>query len=467
MKERAKITNGNLSIKAKFYVAFACLALCAFFFIPNQAHAFCKDCASEVNDLDPNVWQESEDNFDERIEQEFFELQEFLLDELWNQSVLPVMFDMADQFTAIAIQQAMIVGTFFDAENQLAAQRKLQELTARAHKDYHPSIGMCEFGSVMKSLAATEFKTEIVSNVLAQRSLDRQLGKSETSGKYGAGIIQDNRIEHFRQNFCNSQDRASALAAVCTDLDWATNVLTEEQRAKIDKDIDYVSLVEGANNLKIDFTNQVISDGTIDNIDEENILALASNLFGHYNMPRPPSLGLRNFDDNRLSLMQRAYMDMRSVVAKRSVAENSLYAIAAMKSQGYIEPDTPGPGGVTDVASARIYMEHILRELGVTDSNGDGDTQDEILQILGEHPSYHAQMEVITKKMFQNPDFYTSLYDKPANIERKTVALQAINLMQKFDVLKSSLRDEASMSILLEIAISNLQSEIEDAIKGL
>lgn len=455
------------TVSVKSYIVFLCFAFCAIILAPQNAYAFCKDCASEVQDLDPSVWQQSQDNFDARIEEEFLQLEEFLLDEFWNQSILPVLFDMADQFTAVAIQQAMIVGMFFDAENQLAAQRKLQELTAKAHKDYHPSIGMCEFGSVMKSLAATEFKTEIASNVLMQRSLDRQLGKSETSGKYGAGITQDNRIEHFVQNFCNSQDRASALAAICTDLDWTTVVLTQEQRARIDKDIDYMSLIESANNLSIDFTNQVINDGTIDNSDEENVLALASNLFGHNNLPRPPSLALRNYEDKRLSLMQRAYMDMRSVVAKRSVAENSLYAIASMKSQGYIEPTTPGPGGTTDVASARIYMEHILRELGVTDSNGDGDTQDEILQILGEHPSYHAQMEVITKKMFQNPDFYTNLYDKPANIERKTVALQAINLMQKFDILKSALRDEASMSILLEISISELQAEIEDAIKGL
>lgn len=461
----------NKQIAALFLKKLSLLAVMALvsLAVSSPAMAICANCENMVDRADSDVWMESQDNFDARIEQEFLELEEFLLDELWNQSVLPVMMDIADQFTAVAIQQAMIIGMFIDAENQLAAQRKLQELQARASKDYHPSDGMCRFGSVMKSLAATEFKTEIVSDVLMQRSLDRQLGKTETIGKYGTEMAEENRLYQFKTLFCDSQDRGSALSAICTDLDQTTVALNADQTSRLDNDIDYLRMIESANNLKIDFTNQVIyTTGAtgIDNRDEEDVLALSANLFAHENLPRPPSRALWNKDDSRLSLMQRAYMDMRSIVAKRSVAENSLYAIAAMKSQGYIEPTDPGPGGVTDVASARIYMEHILRELGVTDANASGDNQDEILQILGEHPSYHAQMEVITKKMYQNPDFYTNLYDKPANIERKTVALQAVNLMQKFDVLKSALRDEASMSILLEIAISNIQAEIETAIVG-
>ena len=73
-------------------------------------------------------------------------------------------------------------------------------------------------------------------------------------------------------------------------------------------------------------------------------------------------------------------------------------------------------------------------------------------------------MEVLTKKIYQNPDFYTNLYDKPANVERKGVALQAIGLMQKFDLFKSYLRNEASLSILLELAVMDLQEEVENEI---
>jgi hypothetical protein len=77
-------------------------------------------------------------------------------------------------------------------------------------------------------------------------------------------------------------------------------------------------------------------------------------------------------------------------------------------------------------------------------------------------PSYYAQMEVLTKKIYQNPDFYTNLYDKPANVERKEVAMQAIGLMQKFDLFKSYLRTEASLSVLLETSIQDLQDKVQD-----
>ena len=73
-------------------------------------------------------------------------------------------------------------------------------------------------------------------------------------------------------------------------------------------------------------------------------------------------------------------------------------------------------------------------------------------------------MEILTKKAYQDPRFYTNLYDKPANVERKGAAIQAIGLIQKFDMLKSYLRTEASLSILLELAVEELQDEIEDAI---
>ena len=42
--------------------------------------------------------------------------------------------------------------------------------------------------------------------------------------------------------------------------------------------------------------------------------------------------------------------------------------------------------------------------------------------------------------------------------------MQAIGLMQKFDLFKSYLRSEASLSILLELAVMDLQQEIEDEI---
>lgn len=439
------------------------MALMTLFGFSSTSYALCSNCTLMVNLKDSSDWKQSENNYDSRINNEWLALERFIVHEMWEQSILPAMMLAAEQFTAVALQQAMAIGMFIDAESQMDAQRLLQEIRARASKDYHPSIGMCEFGSLMKSIAATERRGEVTAVILAQRSQDRQLGQENTSGTYGNDLDHDVRIMHFKNLFCDEHDRGSALSSACSAIAWTNTSFNAEARVRMNKDIDYFSLVDSPWTLKLDFMNEDILDVSaplnpkIHNEDEEHLLAMAGNLYAHTTFPRIPARLLINKIDEELTTMQKAYMDMRAIVAKRSVAENSFYAISVMKAEGNrLKPPTGAGGPDSLPMSARIYMESILKELGVPSA--------EVLKLLGDNPSYYAQMEVLTKKLYQNPDFYTNLYDKPANVERKTVALQAIKLMQKFDVLKSSLRNEASMSILLELAVIDLQREIEDQI---
>lgn len=425
----------------------------------SQKAQACCFCDLVVNLMDPMVWEEAEEEFDEKLNDEFIRMERFFVHEFWEQRVLPSMMLMAEQFTVVAIQQAMAIGTFIDAQNQLETQQLLQELRARAHKDYHPSTGMCEFGSLMKGIASSERLGEMTSIVLSQRSQDRQVGAAYSSGNYGEDLDQQNRIAHFANTFCDEKDRDSALTGLCSALVWDGS-FTPEERNRMDKDIDYFSLIDSPWTLSIDFTNRRVLDTTstpnVRNQDEENVFAIASNLFGHELFPRPPVGTLFNDPQRELTSMQRAFMEMRSILAKRSVAENSFNAIASMKAEGIRY--TP-PSGTVEPNRSRVFMQSVLEGLGVPSAD--------VLRILGDNPSYHAQMEVLTKKLYQNPKFFTDLYDKPANVERKGVALQAIKLMQKFDMLKSFLRNEATFSVLLELAVIELQGEIEDQIKGI
>ena len=439
----------------------------------SQAQALCYFCQLMVNQADPTIWQEAEDEFDEKIDQEFKNLQRFIVHQMWEQSILPVMMLGAEQMTVFALQQAMAIGMFIDAESQMDAQLMLQELRAKAHKDYHPSVGMCEFGSLMKSIAASERRGEVAAVVFAQRSQDRQMGQADTAGRYGQGLDQDVRIWQFRELFCNEKSRNAELEqskgewtglvyACSSATEWADAGFDQPARLRMDKDIDYFSLMDSPWTMKINLTNREIEDTSanpqIHDQDEEHVMAMASNLFAHETFPRIPARLLQNRPSEELNSAQKGLMDMRSIIAKRSVAENSFYAISALKAQGHqVVPSSTPPDFVP--MNARLYMEHILAELGVPAA--------EIMTLLGENPSYYAQMEVLTKKLYQNPDFYTNLYDKPANVERKTTALQAIKLMQKFDILKSSLRAEASVSVLLELAVMDLQGEIEDQIRAI
>lgn len=451
-------------------------------FVPtSQINAACTRCESSINSEADDLWEESQDNFDGYIDREFRRLENFVAQEVWANNVLPVFMDMATEFTMVAMYQAMIVGMFIDAESQLTAQRLLQEMQANTHKRYQPSIGMCEFGSVSKSLGATEIRSEAFAMILSKRSIDRQMGMGATAGAEGGEFDKKNRIIHFGQVFCNEKDRESAieynrigvgadlpsvplpslatgLTTVCASTNWDTGFDADE-RARLNMDIDYFTLMDQPWTMKIDFTNNRILNASatppIRNEDEEHVLAMNSNLFGHDLFPRIPANVLQNRPQETISPIQRTFMDMRSIIAKRSVAENSFFSIAALKAEGYRRED-PSTGDPTE-PSARPYMEHIMEELGVPTA--------EVATLFGDNPSYFAQMEILTKKLYQNPDFYTNLYDKPANVERKTVAIQAVKLMQKFDMLRSFLRNEATVSVLLEVAIVDLQNEIEDEIQ--
>lgn len=441
-------------------VLFVFLSMAAVIYMPQKAHA-CLPCEFAIELAEPIVWEEVIEEFNEKIEEEFKRLQTFIIENIWERTVLPSMMLSAEQFSVVAMQQAMSVGMFIDAEIQMDSQRLLQELRAQAHKDYHPSIGVCEFGSMMKSMATTEIKGEAQAVILSQRSLDRQLGQVDVAGTYGGSLSRSGRINQFRVKFCNVMDRGSALTSFCDeDIRWDDGDFAGEQRGRTDKDVDYFNLFDAPRTMTIDLTNTEIIETTddINNEDEEHFIAMAANLFGHDNFARIPPRILEERAGQKVTNSQQAYLDMRSIIAKRSVAENSFYSIAALKAEGN-RREVSG-STTTDPMRSRQYMIHVLRELGVP-------TSAEALTLLGENPSYYAQMEILTKKMYQNPDFYTNLYDKPANIERKATAMQAIKLMQKFDMLESFIRNEASTSILLELAIIDLQKEIEDEIAGL
>lgn len=453
------------------------------------AHALCGNCELFVNLADDEIWLEAENGFDTEINNAWLGFQRFIVHQMWEQSILPAMMLMAEQMTAVALQQSMLIGMFIDVEVQLKTQRLLQEIRAQAHKDYHPSEGMCTFGSLMKGVAASERRSEVTAVILAQRSQDRQLGQRDTAGRYGYDLDFDNRIWQFKNYFCDEKERGYALElreglslgiglgfgdaddilySCSGNMRWVNNTdFDADERTMMNKDIDFFRLVDFPWTLSLDLRVGTYPDATlfplsfddtikasdIRSIDNMPVFAMATNLYAYDTFPRvPPRLLARDKGD--LTPMQEAYMDMRSIVAKRSVAENSFYAIAGMKAEGH-KDYSADPNDPTD---SRVYMEHILAELGVPASD--------ILPLLGEYPSYYSQMEILTKKLYQNPKFYTDLYDKPANVQRKTVAMQAIKLMQKFDMLKSMLRGEANFSILLEIAVMDLQGEMEEEIKN-
>lgn len=368
----------------------------------------------------------------------FLHRQIFMDTNFWQQTMLPSLMQAGVTFSAIGSYQVSIVGMFIDAREQLESQRLLQRLHARAHKDYQPSIGMCEFGTRVTTLASSERQSEVNARLLSQRSTERLLGGAGTATQGGVSGDVIGRLNKYRTVFCDARDNNNSLDELCPQLTAAA--MTAAEKEQMNQDLDYQRLI--ADPLTIPLN--LIPAGA-PNDEEEAILAMSANLYGFEGFERAEYAELQNDPNQDVTSIQQAYMDVRATAAKTKVAENSFNAIVGMKSEG-------------STNASRTFMVSYLEELGMPTADID--------QFLGDNPSYYAQMEILTKKAYQSPLFYTNLYDKPANVERKGVAMQAVGLIQKFDLLKSYLRTEASLSVLLELAVLQLQREVEDNILG-
>jgi len=344
---------------------------------------------------------------------------------------------MTEQLSAVMVQQTLIIGAFLDAKMQLTVQRKMQELMARAHKDYHPSEQICRIGTFVKSISHTETKSELNKQALNKLLMEDYLG---VDGHYtfdGENSAIPMRIKQYQEKYCDPRDNNRQLQLFCSAHDNLTS-LTNAQRSRLNKDIDYARTMYSKLTYNADFSDATATD------DEEDLIALARNLY-YPEMIYSPTSELVANDVSQ-------HYKSRSYAAKQNVAHNSFINIVGMKSSA-----PAGPAGAAPLTedSGWTYMKALLREFGVDDGNASGSTDDEINAILGDRPSYYAQMEVLTKKIYQSPNFYTNLYDKPANVDRIGASLDAISIMSQRDRFDSMLRTEMLAALLVEEAIVN------------
>ena len=338
---------------------------------------------------------------------------------------------MTAQLATTGMQQVEIIGTFFDAKHQLETQRLFQQLTAQAHKDYHPSEGLCEFGTFARSLSPSMRNVDLTAQAYSKRAVERQMLHKDRPSAEGPLSDYKSRLGQFIEKYCNKLDNSGNLDLLCQK----GNPKTELKN----KDVNYTALIEAPLTLDVDFSK----DGTDQSDDEDAIFALGANLFAHTVMPTVPATSLidEKTGEPAYGGAAKHYQDSRSVTAKRSVAVNSFAAIIGLKSKGDTE--------------SQPFIYALMKEMGGKDMD-----VETIKQLLGERPSYNAQMKVLTQYLYQQPNFYANLYDKPANVLRNDVAMQAAELMQKRDIYRSLLRAEVILATMLETALITEQEKV-------
>lgn len=371
---------------------------------------------------------------------------QWMLDVFFKQQVLPALMSFTEQMSAVAMHQTMIFGTFLDAKDQLETQRLVQELQVEAHKDYQPSEDFCYFGTNTRSLASSEAKAQFNAYMLSRRQMARHLGQYNIGGALSQDEDKEGRWEQFKMRYCDPQDNnwlssqpASGLALAC----GPNGPLFPEYT---NADVDYTRLIENARTITLDSGGEIDFAASSNSLGEEAVMALGNNLYGH-------NVLTRQFGKEQLrrTELQQLYLALRSVAAKRAVAENSFNAIVSMKSTGTTD-------NLSSTADTWKFLGSVLAELGVPEA--------EIDDMIGRSPSYYAQLEILGKKIYQSPNFFSNLYDTPTNIKRKSVAMKGIELMLDRAIYESQIRQEMVSSVLLSARLHEPFKEANKNLQG-
>lgn len=362
----------------------------------------------------------------------FVRYKDWLINDYFDNYIYKALLNMTQQLTAVGASQVMMIGMMLDAKIMLETDRVLQTLAAEAHRDYRPSAELCTIGTAARGLASGERNAQMSAQTLSRLSLDRQLGNGKTGASASAALDRNSRLRAFKERYCDPSDNNNGLRSVCLPAPAGS----DPQR--INRDVDFTRTVSLARTLDVDFDDNVQTDH------ESDVVALGAYLYAHDIPKRPTTSVLKNKDN------QDEYMDWRAIVAKRSVAQNSYHSIIGMKSAGN-----------GDYTHNTRYVAAILAQLGMPQADA------EKFIAPGDQPSYYALMEVLAQKIYQDDAFYTNLYDAPANVKRKDVAMQAIGLMLDRDTYRSELRYESMLSVLLEMELVKYQRAVQNRLNPL
>lgn len=366
--------------------------------------------------------------------------QNWWIDLFFIEYLLPALQMMTEQLVGLMMNQALSIGAMIDAKHQMETQMLFDQLKARAHKDYQPSMSMCIFGTNVRSLAAADRNTVLSTTILSNRPIDRQLGTEYTAAAEGPYVDRQRRLGQFIETFCDPNYNNRIDGRPLTGLTMLCGEhMDEGTRWVRNMDVDFTRTIMMPRTLRLDMVNHD------DNDDAEAVFAMAANLYSHDVLSRITGAQLQ--DEGALNEI----MDIRALAAKRSVAQQAFHSIVGLKTMG-----TKNEDGDDSLSSedTRGYMAIIMEDMGI--EPGD------IPRILGERPSYFAQLEFLAKTMYQRPGFYADLYDKPANIRRRKVAMQAINSMLDREIYNSYLRSEAILSQILELSVTDYQASVQD-----
>ncbi|MEM6811365.1 MAG: hypothetical protein AAF549_02750 [Pseudomonadota bacterium] len=362
----------------------------------------------------------------------------WFIDEFFTRHIRPAMILMTNQLSAVSMKHIFLVGKFLDASHQMETQRLLQLKMAETHSRMQLSEGFCEIASGVKGLHISEDKANIGQIAFVNRMMDRALKNNDSMSGGGENSDLLSRIDDYRNFYCNQYDNGGRLDRLCGGIG--------QPGVTKNKDINFFQTVLAEQTILGDIVTDVAGDvdGQGENLDAYDVFALTTNLFGHEQNPDMPRTDLATEEGMPLS-KSIEYINLRSIAAKRNVAKNTFSAIVSERFQGAEAIDFS-------------HLRRIVVDLGVPES--------EVYELMGAIPSYFAQRKVLTDYIYQNPVFYTELYESPENVLRKDTAIKALNLTIQDDFFDRQLESEATLAVILDVMLESERMKVRGEISN-
>ncbi len=334
----------------------------------------------------------------------------------------------ADKARDVFETRIMMLGAFIDGRVMNNTLADLQALNARTMNDYYPSEALCRFGTLPRSLAASESRIPMNRQAISQMILANNLQSKGTIFADPETTLTQFR-DNVMNNYCKPTDQNAGLKDFCkatdVDMQWA--------------DMDYTNVLDRPLTMSVDFSNNTDTSG------KKRLAALIRNLTYYDPIPQQNKTDSTLTSEDKKNYYQKNGVNMtdtRHIAAARQLSADSLGTIAALKAEG-----TTGSAN---------YMKAVLLKLGLNAADAK--------KLIGDKPSYFAQMDILTKKIYQDPTFFANLYESPVNVDRQRVAMLAISLMQERDLLEALKRKELLLSGYLTMKLDAEQRKIKNSL---
>jgi len=334
---------------------------------------------------------------------------------LWDYELRPTLEDAANQLHALKIDQSRAIGSFFDAQEQVMAQKDFQVKQIEAHRTYRPSEMVCTVGTVVGGLQRVN---------IIRRSLERSWTTEQA--RVGGNTTVDAAVEVFTdkgpaksnkerhrlyiERYCDVNSNRGVAADGCS-------VASPPSTAPIlpDRDVRLTEVIFEPMTIdirNIDTRHSV--EALVRNIVEPNVEGLV-HLY---------SSGVTTGDTSGTTA-EKVMLKRRKMQAARQGIYDAVYHIISRR--------VPGSGG-DDYAD---YIQDLRGEAGVTIN-------------VSDNPSYEEVMNTLLAERFRSGDYQHYLVDEPENIAKEMVGLQGMSLVQHQDFL--DLVDRFSVMLATQVA---------------